>query len=135
FSGGEGVRIENLNVPDSVRNGSSRTVLDCVYSLENPMDKEGLVVKWYFNDHPNPVYQWIPNKRPQDLGVLKGKLNLDYRASDDESMAHRALEIVNPTIDLSGEYRCAVSTFTTEATQSKKMVIYGELQTRFVCLH
>uniref|UniRef100_T1HBN1 Ig-like domain-containing protein n=1 Tax=Rhodnius prolixus TaxID=13249 RepID=T1HBN1_RHOPR len=122
--GGEGLKIRKLQVPTVVQNGTqSSVVLDCDYILEP--EANGLVVKWFFNDHPNPVYQWIPNKRPQDLGVLKGKLNLDYRASDDESKVHRALQIINPTIELSGEYRCVVSTFDDEAADSKKMVIFG----------
>ncbi|KAL0273846.1 UNVERIFIED_CONTAM: hypothetical protein PYX00_006425 [Menopon gallinae] len=39
---------------------------------------------------------------------------------------HRALQILNPSPELSGEYTCTVSTYEQEASQSKKMVIYGE---------
>lgn len=42
-------------------------VLDCDYTLEESLE-EGLVVKWFFNEKPTPIYQWIPNKRPQELG-------------------------------------------------------------------
>lgn len=125
--GAESVTIKDLKVPDIVKNGTETpVVLDCDYSLEDSKSKDGLVVKWFFNNHPAPVYQWIPNQRPQDLGVLKGKLNLSHVASDDETKKHRALEIINPTTELSGEYLCLVSTFSGEASQSKKMVIYGK---------
>lgn len=125
WKGTESVRIKDLRVPDIVRNGTGTpVVLDCDYSLEDSKPKDGLVVKWFFNNHPSPVYQWIPDQKPQDLGVLKGKLNLNYRASDDATKMHRALEIVNPTTELSGEYLCLVSTFSGEDSQSKKMVIY-----------
>lgn len=42
-------------------------VLDCDYTLEESL-VEGLVVKWFFNEKPLPIYQWIPNKKPQELG-------------------------------------------------------------------
>lgn len=118
------MRIKSLRVPEVVQNGSEPSViLDCDYTFEN---QNGLVVKWFFNNNPSPVYQWIPNKKPQDLGVLKGKLNLEYRASDDENKKHRALQIIRPTTELSGEYKCLVSTFDDEASEARKMIIYGK---------
>ncbi|XP_075211626.1 uncharacterized protein LOC142318888 isoform X2 [Lycorma delicatula] len=122
FSAGETVRIKSLRVPEVVQNGSeSSVILDCDYTLDS---QDGLVVKWFFNNNPSPVYQWIPDKKPQDLGVLKGKLNLDYRASDEENKKHRALQIIRPTTELSGEYKCLVSTFDGEASEARKMIIY-----------
>ncbi|XP_039280362.1 selection and upkeep of intraepithelial T-cells protein 1 isoform X2 [Nilaparvata lugens] len=122
LTGGETVEIKSLRVPEVVQNGSEASVvLDCDYNVEN---KAGLVVKWFFNNQTSPVYQWILNKKPQDLGVLKGKLNLDYRASDDETKKHRAMQILRPTTELSGEYRCIVSTFDGEDSEAKKMIIY-----------
>ena len=102
-----GVSITSIRVPPAVENSSAPVVLDCEYSLA-AHEKQGLVVQWFFRDHPVPVYQWIPGKRPQDNGPLKGRLNLEYRASEDPYHRHRALEIVRPTIDLGGDYRCKV---------------------------
>ncbi|GLH10515.1 Uncharacterized protein GBIM_15461 [Gryllus bimaculatus] len=123
-----GIQITHLNVPTEVRNGSSYTILDCVYSLKpDEVDTErGLVVKWYFNNGPSPVYQWIPGMKPQDLGVLRGRLNVLHRVTDNVATMHRALYILNPTTDLSGEYKCHVSTFEDEDFMTKKMVVYGE---------
>lgn len=63
---GYAVKITKLAVPEVIRSGRP-VVLDCDYTLEEAVD-EGLVVKWYFNQTPTPIYQWIPNRRPQDFG-------------------------------------------------------------------
>jgi hypothetical protein len=124
------VQIKVLRVPPSVRNGSRSALLDCEYTLkpaEIAGDRfSGLVVKWYFNSSPSPVYQWIPGQKPQDLGILKGRLDLSHRASSNVATMHRALYIPNPTTELTGEYKCLVSTFDDEDFMTKKMVVYGE---------
>ncbi|KAK6623131.1 hypothetical protein RUM43_008983 [Polyplax serrata] len=56
-----------------------------------------------------------------------GKLNLKYKASDEAKKMYRALQILNPSPELSGEYKCTVSTFEKEESQSKKMVIFAAL--------
>lgn len=83
-------------------------------------------MKWFFNKSPSPVYQWIHNQKPQGLGVLKGRLWLDYRATENNATAHRALYIVNPTVELSGEYKCTVSTNLDEDFSIKKMIVWGK---------
>ncbi|XP_071052254.1 uncharacterized protein [Onthophagus taurus] len=115
------VKINNLLVPQIAKHGDP-VVLDCDFSLEAVGDDE-LVVKWYKNK--TLVYQWIPaiNKRPQDLGVLKGKLNLAYAASDDTHSIHRALHILAPGPDLSGDYTCSVSTLKNEDQKTKSMLV------------
>jgi len=86
-----------------VRNGTEESViLDCDYSIEDH-EKKGLVVKWYFTNKQTQVYQWIPNSKPISLGILKGKLNLDYQADGDDYKARRALQINRPTTELSGK--------------------------------
>lgn len=128
--GAVGIQITDLRVPSAVRNNSgSAALLDCEYTLkptETVGDKySGLVVKWYFNNSPSPVYQWIPGQKPQDLGILKGKLDLSHRASDHGATMHRALYITNPTTELSGEYKCLVFTFDYEDFMTKKMVVFA----------
>lgn len=63
-SGVVGLQITDLRVPHSVRNGSVYAILDCEYALlpEDTSPNSGLVVKWFFNRQPSPVYQWIPGK-------------------------------------------------------------------------
>lgn len=44
-------------------------VLDCDYTLEES-SVDGLVVKWFFNEKPGPIYQWIPKHKPQESGEI-----------------------------------------------------------------
>ena len=80
----------------------------------------------FLRDHPVPVYQWIPGKRPQSNGPLKDRLNLEYRASEDPYQRHRAIEIVRPSTELGGEYRCKVSSFENDSQAQATMVVFGK---------
>jgi len=120
-----GLQLLNILGPSVVVNGTTPLlVLDCEYELSE-RDKYGLVVKWYFNRNPFPTYQWTPNSLPQDLGILKGRIDLNYQVSNDPFMKHRALAIRNPTVDLSGEYTCWISSFQSEAMARKNVTIYS----------
>ena len=61
---------------------------------------------------------------------MRGKVNLDYKISDVPYMRHRALYLYNPAVDMTGDYTCKVSTLKNEAAMTKKMVVYGEDQSR-----
>ncbi|CAL8080893.1 unnamed protein product [Orchesella dallaii] len=125
LAGVTGVRINSLTVPQTIRNGTEDSViLDCDYSVDEA-EKKGLVVKWFHERKQSPVYQWIPNKKPIDLGILRGKLNLDFEADADEFKLHRALQIIRPTIELSGNWICEVSTFEGEAFKAGRMIIFA----------
>ncbi|XP_071453952.1 uncharacterized protein [Hetaerina americana] len=170
-SRGGGVRITSLRVPTVVRNGSeSGATLDCEFWVSRDAEA-GLVVKWFLNNGPAPVYQWIPGNGksdggksgssggngggPQGLGPLKGKLDLGFvhhhsapssRGSGDGGTAGSssselgnynshsggdirqhlsALRIRKPTTDLSGDYKCSVSTFHDEDFMVKKMLVFA----------
>lgn len=128
------LQIVEMRVPSVVEDGSATSViLDCDYVLRSADKKSELVVQWYFQNGSSPVYQWIPGKRPQDLGILKGRLNLDYRASNDPYKRHRALEILKPTYELSGVYRCKVATVEEEAVSARTMIVYSELGSCCCC--
>lgn len=98
--------------------------MDCDYTVRP--DDEGLVVKWFLNGGSNAVYQWIPPKKPQALGILRNRLDLSFKINNDPKMAYRALRIINPTTDIAGDYKCFVSTFTDEDFSSKYMIVFGE---------
>ncbi|XP_019872417.1 uncharacterized protein LOC109600683 [Aethina tumida] len=117
------VKINKLQVP-AVAHPGRPILLDCDYALEDSNEVD-LVVKWFFNDLRIPVYQWIPNhhKKPQVLGILKGRLNLNYSASKDVHTQHRALHIIQPGPDLSGNYTCQVSTYLNEDRKTKTMLV------------
>ncbi|XP_043230352.1 uncharacterized protein LOC122385836 [Amphibalanus amphitrite] len=128
LSGGQALRIIDLAVPTAVLNGSMDSiVLDCLYSLDNS-SAAGLVVKWYHNRSPAPVYQWIPGYPPQAFGLLRGRVNLGHVISNDPQMRHRAIQLVHPRPELSGEFTCKVSTWSGVDTATKRMVIYSPVK-------
>ena len=83
-----------------------------------------MVLKWYLNSRTVPIYQWIPPSHPQGLGAMRGRIDLDYQISSDPYTRHRALYIYNPTIEMSGEYTCKVSTLENEVSVTSCMVVY-----------
>lgn len=119
------VKIVKIVVPEIIQYGvQDAVILDCDYEYDN--DTSGLVVKWFFKNKARPVYQWIPSQKPQDLGILRGRVDLTYRVSNDPLKMHRALRIVKPNTDISGEYTCVVSTFMDEDSKTKQMIVFGE---------
>ncbi|CAG9827020.1 unnamed protein product [Diabrotica balteata] len=130
---GTGVKINRLEVPEVIKHGDPVT-LDCDFTLED--NDQDLVVKWFFNK--TLVYQWIPGtkKRPQGLGILKDRLNLEYAASVDANSRHRALHIWKAGPDLSGDYTCSVSTLQSEDIETKSMLVLDveKEQSQTVCL-
>lgn len=121
------VLITEQRVPGAVLNGTEHVLLDCVYKLK-PEEAEGLVITWYFNNSPSPAYQWIPGEPPRIVGgPLRKRIRLGYEVPTDDPLAkYRALYIVRPTIELTGNYRCVVSTYLHEDFMIKKMIVYGE---------
>lgn len=112
-------------MPEIIQYGvQDAVILDCDYSYGN--NTSGLVVKWFFKNKARPVYQWIASQKPQDMGILRGRVDLTYRASSDPLKMHRALRIVKPNTDISGDYTCVVSTFMEEDSRTKQMIVFGK---------
>ncbi|CAK1578800.1 unnamed protein product [Parnassius mnemosyne] len=117
------VKIVKVVVPEIIQYGvQDAVILDCDYIYGN--NTSGLVVKWFFRNKARPVYQWIVSQKPQDMGILRGRVDLTYRASNDPLKMHRALRIVKPNTDISGEYTCVVSTFMEEDSRTKQMIVF-----------
>ncbi|CAG4945170.1 unnamed protein product [Parnassius apollo] len=120
------VKIVKIVVPEIIQYGvQDAVILDCDYTYGN--NTSGLVVKWFFRNKARPVYQWIVSQKPQDMGILRGRVDLAYRASSDPLKMHRALRIVKPNTDISGDYTCVVSTFMEEDSRTKQMIVFGKL--------
>lgn len=118
------VHINYIKVPSAVKNNSGEPViLDCNFSYRT--DDIDLVVQWLFNDET--VYKWIPHQKPQAMGRFKGKLDLTYAITDDPKTAHRAMKILNPSTNETGEYKCVVSTFTDEDFSARNMTVFGKI--------
>ncbi|CAG5007694.1 unnamed protein product [Parnassius apollo] len=58
------------------------------------------------------------------MGILRSRVDLAYRASSDPLKMHRALRIVKPNTDISGDYTCVVSTFMEEDSRTKQMIVF-----------
>ncbi|KAK8761811.1 hypothetical protein V5799_026922 [Amblyomma americanum] len=119
------VVIRRLSVPRWVRNGTETpVVLDCEY-VYNENDLK-LVVKWFFNDGPEPVYQWIPEMRAREaFGVLQGRLDDTFSVnSRDVYSQYRAIRIVEPTWELSGKYTCVVASLAGQDSRHKDMTVF-----------
>ncbi|KAL1414631.1 hypothetical protein MTO96_007274 [Rhipicephalus appendiculatus] len=104
------VTIRRLIVPRWVRNGTETpAVLDCEY-VYNENDLK-LVVKWFFNDGPEPVYQWIPEMRVREaFGVLQGRL--DDTFSD---ARHQDMTVFVPARSFSFNYSSPASAIDEQA--------------------
>ena len=91
-------------------------------------------VKWFFGNDPQPFFQWLPGRPPQTIGDLfKDRLDLSYEVADsDQFRKHRAIKILKPTTELSGMYRCKVSSFVDEDFMQKPMIVYGKKPSSFI---
>ncbi|CAG5007728.1 unnamed protein product [Parnassius apollo] len=63
------------------------------------------------------------------MGILRGRVDLAYRASSDTLKMHRALRIVKSNTDISSDYTCVVSTFMEEDSRTKQMIVFGPIST------
>ena len=49
-------------VPSVIESGSrDYVILDCDYDFLQ-QEKDQLDIKWFFNDNPEPIFQWLPGK-------------------------------------------------------------------------
>ena len=63
--GSNGLAVLGVVGGGPVVNGShSLVVMDCNYAIPRG-EEAGLVVTWYKDHNPNPVYQWIMGQQPQ----------------------------------------------------------------------
>lgn len=67
----------------------------------------------------------VPSVPPQDIGVIKDLA--EYPAENlREPYSRSIIRLKTVTIDMTGEYTCAISTFQDEASNSTKMIVYGK---------
>ncbi|GIY24320.1 ig-like domain-containing protein [Caerostris darwini] len=119
------LKITRLSIPSFVPNGSDESVLmDCEYTYSMKEDKK-LVVKWFHDDDPNPVYQWIPELNSK-LYSEKFKLEEDYEVPAAAPYTKfRAINIQKPTTELSGTYKCEVQSLEGSDTMEDTMTVYA----------
>uniref|UniRef100_A0A1B0CWG0 Ig-like domain-containing protein n=1 Tax=Lutzomyia longipalpis TaxID=7200 RepID=A0A1B0CWG0_LUTLO len=123
--GGTGVKIKELSVPptyvlDEEPNAVRQPlILDCEYEVDP--GESGFVLKWLRNEQP--VYQWIPGSKPFPLSFLRGRVDTKYEASVQSDSKHRAVAIIRPQWNMSGEYACSVQTFQSQDRKSAHLLI------------
>ncbi|XP_015920038.1 uncharacterized protein [Parasteatoda tepidariorum] len=124
------VQIRRLSVPRWVENGTESFVtLDCDY-VYNENDIQ-LVVKWFFEENLQPVYQWIPELGVRHTsGILSDRLDLNYTVNTvDAYQRFRALKITQPSIELSGKYTCLVTSLAGQDSRAQFMTVFVPAQT------
>ncbi|XP_076371703.1 uncharacterized protein LOC143257202 isoform X2 [Tachypleus tridentatus] len=120
------LRITEVSIPKWLENGTKESVvLDCKYSYE--VDDKNLVVKWFLDNDPEPIYQWITElDLRQPSYRLQGRINMSYTVSPSTNLTrYRALNIIRPTTDLSGKYTCNVASLASEDSEEHRMTIYA----------
>lgn len=122
----------------SAFNGS--LLLDCDYTYD-PGDIK-LVVRWFFNDAPEPIYQWIPSSDTRYVGaLLRPYFDLDYRLGEDRFTKYRAIRLVSRREDtqlqeqnyqlplpvtLAGKYACLISSINSQDSKHGQLVVFGK---------
>lgn len=126
------LQITNLDVPSSYiiprgEEPSEDLILDCEFELDEAT-AAGFVLKWKHNGLQ--IYQWIPvMMKPVALSSFKGHIDLDHPVSDDRFQKYRALKLINPAANFTGNYSCSVQTYEdNEIKTSHLQIIVPEVE-------
>jgi len=117
--------LDGVSMPSTHPSGED-LILSCDYSYTKS-ETDQLVLTWYLNGSPIPIYQWVPalDLGPQVIDKLfKDNLDLTHEADEDKFKKHSDLRIVNPDQRFAGNYKCRVSTFLEEVSDHKDVFIY-----------
>lgn len=116
------INITTVDIPYLIRAGSSDPiVLDCNYELGKSSTR-GLVIKWFVNQ--DVLYQWIHGTQPTGSDEFRKYIDPSFKASNDPNTMYRAVKLVKPGHELSGNVKCHISTFSAEAEAVRKMLVY-----------
>ncbi|XP_058059972.1 uncharacterized protein LOC131210690 isoform X3 [Anopheles bellator] len=118
------VKIINLKVPSTyLLDQTSKTpdplILDCEYEVDE--NEKGFVLKWLLDNQP--IYQWIPSKNPFPFQSFKNRVDTSYVVSQEHMHKHRAMAIIKPLANFTGEYICIVQTYSGIDRKSAKLKI------------
>ncbi|UYV71055.1 hypothetical protein LAZ67_8001558 [Cordylochernes scorpioides] len=119
------VEIRRITVPRWVENGTKDSViLDCEY-VYNENDLR-LVVKWFFENNTEPIYQWIPELNTKHThGLFKERVDLNYSVNPVDAYSQfRALKIQPVSKELSGKYTCLVTSLAGQDSRSQHMTVF-----------
>ncbi|XP_012280233.2 uncharacterized protein LOC105699666 [Orussus abietinus] len=118
-----GINMTEECIPKLVRaETEDPVILDCKYEMGSSPNTS-LVIKWYIGD--DLLYQWIYGDKPKASQEFKKYIDEKYKASDNPVTMYRAVKLVRPGHELSGNVRCVISTQYTEVEASNKMLVYS----------
>ena len=115
-------------MPKFVENGTLQSVvLDCPFTFDSKID-QNLVVKWFFNEDPEPIYQWIVDLNSRHVPKQYWDLvNINYTVPNtDRWQRGRALNLIRPTVELNGRYGCNVLSIMSQDSAEANMIVYGK---------
>ncbi|CAG2171358.1 unnamed protein product, partial [Oppiella nova] len=125
------VKILRHSIPRMVdASNTSELILDCeyVYDANDLM----LVVKWFHNNSPEPIYQWIPDRGVRYVGeLLRQRFDMNFSVNPNDIYSKfRALKLRNNiTVDLNGNFSCVVTSLAGQDGRQGQMVVYVPPQT------
>ncbi|KAJ8682002.1 hypothetical protein QAD02_017794 [Eretmocerus hayati] len=121
--GAAGINITMVDIPYLIKAGSPEPiVLDCNYELGSS-SATGLVIKWFVN--ADPLYQWIHGKTPVGSEEFRKYIDVSFKASNDPKTMFRAVKLVKPGHELSGDVKCSIETMFDEVQASRRMLVYS----------
>ncbi|KAJ6221495.1 hypothetical protein RDWZM_000040, partial [Blomia tropicalis] len=119
------LKIIHYSIPRMVdATNSTPVTLDCVYNYD-PGDVK-LVVRWFHNDSPEPIYQWIPEPDIRYVGeLIRPYFDMEYKVSGDRYSKYRALRLSHKLpVSLSGNFSCVISSIANQDTRQGQMVVF-----------
>ncbi|XP_051156602.1 uncharacterized protein LOC127278779 isoform X2 [Leptopilina boulardi] len=126
------LKIKQVTIPDTVREGKKDfVILDCDYDLEGTSSTLLVVKWWYFKDDKSSpddgyvAYQWIYGRQPTAEPSFQKYIDVQYKASEDPYTMYRAMKLINPSVDLTGTYKCDISTVADEIEAKGSMVVFS----------
>lgn len=122
------LKILRHSIPRTVdASNTTELILDCEYVYDS--NDMMLVVKWFHNSSPEPIYQWIPERKVRHVGeLLKQRFDMNFSINpNDEFSKYRAVKLRhNITVDLSGNFSCVISSIAGQDLRQGQMVVYGK---------
>uniref|UniRef100_A0A6P6YA58 Uncharacterized protein LOC113796306 n=1 Tax=Dermatophagoides pteronyssinus TaxID=6956 RepID=A0A6P6YA58_DERPT len=132
----DSLKILHSSIPQMIdaTNLSSSTAitLDCSYSYDSGDIK--LVIRWFHNDSPEPVYQWIPESNIRYVSeLIRPYFDHNFTINNDNYSKYRALRLNLLQLQqqrllqiqlLSGNYTCVISSIANQDSRQIQLIIY-----------
>lgn len=117
-------------MPRSVDNTTAEpTKLNCIFEFDQPSEANiqdyELVVKWKLNNS-TLLYQWVYKGLSFVNSSFKEYIDTRYEVPANTKPTSIPLIFTQKSVDLTGQYTCLVTTFTTEDSADAELQVYGK---------